>query len=1099
MAQITIYKASAGSGKTWRLSVEFIKLLIKNPDSYRHILAVTFTNKATTEMKQRILKDLQALALADPKQDFAVLDTLQQELGLSRVTIADRAAEALSLLLHDYSRFRVETIDSFFQSILRNLARELGLGTAMNIELDVEEVLQEAVDLMIEKAGENKDLLQWIQDYIEENISEGRDRKVASALKSFGKTIFSESFQSREKELFRVLSDKAFLNNYRSQLYRIKAEATHKLKNMGQGFFNLIHSRDLSVDDFSNKSTGVAGYFVKLQKENFASGIVGQRVIKALHDPETWVTAKHPRRDEIIDLVEERLLPYLEDCEEERPTLFSIVYSCELSLKNIFKVGLLTDIAREVRALNREQNRFLLADTAMLLQTLISDSDASFVFEKIGSELKHIMIDEFQDTSRIQWANFRPLIAEGLSKNYDSLLVGDEKQSIYRWRNSDWRILGNLDREMNHTPLEIKTLEYNFRSETRIIQFNNALFERAVKISTDQLEKELGIDCPELALAYSAVEQLSRREQEQGLVKAVFVHNDQNYQERSRAQLVKQVEDLQSQGIRPDQIAILIRVKKHIPTIADYFAQHQAKHPESPYCYTIVSDDAFRLDASPAIQVLMAAFKLLADPLNGIAQVELEQSWKRVIQLIDPVSATELNEDLPSHFSKQLNSFIHIPLFELADRLIHLFDLNRIPAQESYLFSFMDRLQDFLEKNSSDLSGFLTYWEEHLAATTLPGSSGINGIRITTIHKAKGLQYHSVIAAFCDWSISGDPRDLIWCHSQTAPFSALPLIPVNYKQTMNFSIFKEDYQEEKIQLFIDNLNLLYVAFTRAEKNLLILSQANKPTDKLNKVSDLLYTILSDREHPWFTSHMQWVDLDETEGDSAALNLSSSQAIDSPDEKGQEGYKDAVFEYGSICTDSGRQDEESGAQDIQISYHTYPGRTKFRQSNRSRDFVLEKADETFSTAYIDRGKLLHRLFSYLRHAEDAPAAVRRLLIEGLIQEQQQEELLHYVREALKHPVAGQWFSGDYLLYNECSILYRDSDNMLNEKRPDRVIRRGDKVTVIDLKFGQSLTRYHKQVAHYMQLLSGMGHKQVEGYIWYVDEQVVEQVKSEEAAL
>ncbi len=245
MARINIYKASAGSGKTWRLSVEYIKLLIKNPESYRHILAVTCTNKATAEMKERILNYLQLLANPRIEKENPVLKTLEQETGLSRQSIAVRAEQALSLLLHDYSRFRVETIDSFFQSILRNLARERGLGTSMNIELEKDEILEEAVDLMIEKAGDNKELLEWIQDYIEENLFEGRDRRVAPALKKFGETIFSESFQSRGKELYQVRSDKSFLNDYRKELYKLKTQAGEKLRKMGQRFFELIAQNGL--------------------------------------------------------------------------------------------------------------------------------------------------------------------------------------------------------------------------------------------------------------------------------------------------------------------------------------------------------------------------------------------------------------------------------------------------------------------------------------------------------------------------------------------------------------------------------------------------------------------------------------------------------------------------------------------------------------------------------------------------------------------------------------------------------------------------------------------------------------------------------------
>lgn len=1104
MARINIYKASAGSGKTWRLSVEYIKLLIKNPESYRHILAVTFTNKATAEMKERILNYLQLLANPRIEKENPVLKTLEQETGLSRQSIAVRAEQALSLLLHDYSRFRVETIDSFFQSILRNLARELGLGTSMNIELEKDEILEEAVDLMIEKAGDNKELLEWIQDYIEENLFEGRDRRVAPALKKFGETIFSESFQSREKELYQVLSDKSFLNDYRKELYKLKTQAGEKLRKMGQRFFELIAQNGLGIDDLSGKRSGVAGYFVKLLDEKYKEEFLNAIVQQALTDPEKWATAKHPRRFEIIKLAENTLIPFMQECEAERPQLCSLYHSCNLSLRHIYKIGLLTDISLEVRAINREQNRFLLSDTAVLLKTLISDSDTSFVYEKAGTELQHIMIDEFQDTSRIQWSNFKPLIFEGLSKAYDSLLVGDEKQAIYRWRNSDWRILGNLEKELAGTALQFNALNSNFRSEQRIVQFNNALFKQASLLSTASLEQKLGIDCPDLALAYREIEQQCPRNEEKGWVKALFVRDDKNYYRHSLEQVVKQVEYLQEQGIKPDQICILIRQNKHIPEIATYFAQYQTDHPDSPFCYTIVSDEAFRLDASPAVQLLIAALKILANPDDKLAKEELEQCRSKLFKIYSKESET-FEEELPASFESQLNGLIHIPLFELADLLIRLFDLGKIPAQESYLFSFMDKLQEFLEKNTSDLNSFLRYWDEHLSSTNLPRASSMNGIRIISIHKAKGLQYHSVIAAFCDWSTEGDQRNLLWCHTDLQPFAALPLIPVNFQKRMNDTIFREEYQEECIQQFVDNLNLLYVAFTRAEKNLIICSKAPRPEKKgtknnqeIKSVAQLIYKVLSDPAHPLFSSCFKAKDIVENEP-IIEDDDEDDDGIADNEEDTAENAEVAGFEYGGICTDSNGDKDLRTEQDFAVEYRSFTHKTGFRQSNPSRDFVLGGSRGEFHNSYIDRGKLLHKLFSRIKKKSDAPMAVRSLAAEGLIGEEEQDELLRYTQTALEHPQAKEWYSGNYRLYNECVILYEDTQHKLREKRPDRVIRLQDKVVVIDFKFGKVVSKYRRQVARYMELLRQMGHKEVEGYLWYVDEQQVEQVEAGEVRL
>ncbi len=263
-------------------------------------------------------------------------------------------------------------------------------------------------------------------------------------------------------------------------------------------------------------------------------------------------------------------------------------------------------------------------------------------------------------------------------------------------------------------------------------------------------------------------------------------------------------------GITPDQICILIRYKKHIPEIAAYFAQYQTDHPGSPFCYTIVSDEAFRLDASPAVQILIAALKMLANPDDKLAREELEQCRTRLLKTYGEEPDT-FQGDLPAGFESQLNELIHIPLFELADLLIRLFDLGKIPAQESYLFSFMDKLQEFLEKNTSDLSSFLRYWEDHLSSTTLPRASSMSGIRIMSIHKAKGLQFHSLIVAFCDWPTEGNHRNSVLVSYRSAAFRRLAFDSGKFPTTYECDHIQGRLREECVQQFVDNLNLLYVA------------------------------------------------------------------------------------------------------------------------------------------------------------------------------------------------------------------------------------------------------------------------------------------------
>ncbi|MDD4712741.1 MAG: UvrD-helicase domain-containing protein, partial [Bacteroidales bacterium] len=277
---LTIYKASAGSGKTWRLTVEYLKLLLRHPESYRNILAVTFTNKATGEMKERIMNALYEMMRIDPAaKPTDMLDTICSELNVTPTFVKGQAISAMSFLLHDYGRFHIETIDSFFQSILRNLARELGLGAYLNIELNNSEVLSDAVDAMVDKADNNPELLKWMTDYIEELVQEGKSWKIDQALKSFGQTIFKEYFKEKEGVLNQKLSDKGFLNKYKKELRELESYSIKQIDQAADVFFNTIQEQELDVEDFSNKESGICGYFLKLKQGKFdKSGFELKRV-----------------------------------------------------------------------------------------------------------------------------------------------------------------------------------------------------------------------------------------------------------------------------------------------------------------------------------------------------------------------------------------------------------------------------------------------------------------------------------------------------------------------------------------------------------------------------------------------------------------------------------------------------------------------------------------------------------------------------------------------------------------------------------------------------------------------------------------------------
>ena len=1046
MNELQVYKASAGSGKTFTLAVEYIKHLIRNPYAYRHILAVTFTNKATTEMKERILGQLYGIHTHDPQSE-AYLNKLIDELQLPEDEIRMKAGKALSLMIHDYNHFRVETIDSFFQSVMRNLARELELGANLNIELDNTTALSEAVDSMIEKLDRHSPVLYQLLDYIEERIEDDKQWKVAHEIKEFGKNIFNEEYIEKGAQLRKALENPDCIPNYRRMLKALEKEAVEQLKGFGDQFFGILEEHKVDVTDLSYKESGVAGYFLKLQKGVTDDKIKGTRVIDCMNDAKKWTGKSHKRKDEIISLAERELIPLLKTAEEFRGKNNRIINSCQLSLRHVNNVQLLNHIDEEVRTLNQEKNRFLLADTNALLHNIVREGDPSFVFEKIGSNIRNVMIDEFQDTSRMQWDNFKLLLNEGLSQGADSLIVGDVKQSIYRWRNGDWTILNGLKGQLGPFPIEEKTLNTNRRSEAAIVQFNNEIFTSACQILNDMHKQEQGSECTELKNAYQDVRQETNRETVRGSVKFTFLTDkiDVSYQEETLQQLAEEVESMAQQGVSLNDMAILVRKNGVIPVVADYFDKHTP--------YRIVSDEAFRLDASLAINMLMDAIRYLVEPKNSIAQAQLAIAYQNEVLHKDMDLNTlllgNLDEYLPSAFIEELDTLRLMPLLELLEKLTRIFQLSLIENQDAYLLSFYDHVNEYLQKHSSELTAFVKHWEEKLCFKTIP-SGNIEGIRILSIHKSKGLEFHTVFLPFCDWKLENERTSYIWCTPPEAPFDELQLLPINYGTNMNESIYQNDYRKEKLQLWVDNLNLLYVAFTRPQCNLVVWCKEKGS----NTVSELL---------------------------SSALVGTSCQTIESLD--------NCIYQLGEVCPSKTSSSKKVSTnklvqtpESIPVKLESLDTPIEFKQSNRSADFI--DGEDDMSGKYIRQGQVMHSLFSMIRTPNDVPGAIARLRMEGIIEsDKHEQQTLKLVNWALKHPQVKEWFSGEWSLYNECAILYRENGE-LQTRRPDRVMMKDGEVIVVDFKFGKPYPEYNIQVKEYMDLLHGMGYEQVSGYLWYV---------------
>ena len=1131
--QLTVYKASAGSGKTWRLTVEYLKLLLQRPDAYRHILAVTFTNKAAGEMKERVLDALQTLSQGHG--DKAMLETIARETGLNINTLQDRANEALNLLIHDYSRFHIETIDSFFQIVLRNLARELGLGSSFNIDLDTDTVLEKAVARMYANASDSPTVLAWIKDYIEEQIYDGRNRNVEKGLREFGQNIFKERFQQKWNGLRKCLENKGFLDDYRKRLHAVKAKSEKEIRGLLKEYETILSDNGLTISDFAYGETGPAAYFVKrLAGDYSAEPFERSRLQTALADPAKWGTKKSPAA---VQAVGQQLTGLVERCEQLLSELYPTINSADLTLKHLYKVGLLSDIAAEVDTVNLEENRFMLSNTGALLNAMVDGSDAPFIFEKIGVDLEHMMIDEFQDTSHIQWDNFKPLMREGLAGGHDSLLVGDEKQSIYRFRNGDWRILGHIDRELPGVGHRILPLDSNFRSERAIVDFNNAVFPAAIEALKVDFEPIIGKKrVSELSVAYSSIVQKCPKSKAAGYVDVEFLSQDAvnsspaaldhspqapsdkrlpaaenandvegqksgekkiSYEELTCRALVNKVALLQRQGIRPEQMAILVRTNKHIPLIAGYFARYaQSPDADPSVCYEIISDEAFLLGTSMAVRALIAALRVIFNPDDNIAAEELKRLLARLNAqpTCSQPTPSRVTYEGATHehttckdMTCELAALRQLPLMEMVERVQQILGLDRVKGDEGYLFTFMDQLTHFVTDTSADLGEFLTWWDDELRKKAIPMGTALNGIRILSIHKSKGLQYHTVIVPFADWKLLNQTNHhMIWCEPAVAPFNELPLVPIDYNEKMADSIYADDYREESLQLLIENLNTLYVAFTRAEKNLVVLSKDTKPGERLSSVSQLLSIVLQRLAEAKAENGLTETPAENGMTETPAENGHADIAGTTPTEAGSISR----YETGTLCTDADPEKEPTDT--IHLPFVTYRHRSGFRQSNRARAFVRDGSTEDYTNHFIEHGKLMHYIFENIRHPDEARSAVRKAISEGLLAASEEENVCREVDAALGHPVARQWWTGDYTLYNECSILFRDPQGQLVEKRPDRVIRRGNDVEVVDYKFGTPRHSHVRQVQQYMKLLGQMGFGQVRGWLWYVDAGEVRQV-------
>ena len=1059
MSKLHIYRASAGSGKTFTISREFIGLLFENPEKYRHILAVTFTNKATAEMKGRILRELFKLA---SHQHSDYLDFLSQKTKEPESSIREKSRYILNLLLHNYSHFSITTIDSFFQKVIRAFAHELGLFSGFEIETDTNTVLNEAVEMLFRKTATDEKLRKWLVRFAENKIEDAKSWDLKNDIVRLGKEIHKEIFKKIDSHYFSEIVNRDAIEAIIPVLKTFAKDFEDQIKLLAVQAKPLMQKHGLVPDDFNRKSKGFISIFEKMA--NGSSYEVTKSARTSIDNVDNWYSKSSPKKISIEAAYHDgfnNLLKAVVSYSDEHIQAYNTV---SLIFKNIYVLGIIADIIQEINEYANDKNIFLLADSTAFLQKIVDGSDAPFIYEKTGSRILHFMIDEFQDTSGMQWENFRPLIENSLAGNYRNWVVGDVKQSIYRWRNSDWTILSDkILRQFPVSSLSAHPLDDNWRSTENIISFNNAFFS----CLRDSLQDELNHMIAENAIigpqlkgfsdfftnAYSDCVQKvpTQHQNKKGFVQMEFLHKD-DWEEAALEKLITTVENLQKTGYRLRDIAILIRDKKKGVEITNFFMQEKNKR-EGNFRYDIISSDALFLQNAPVVQWIVSLLRFLLEPGDDLNKAFLENEFKDYLNIslgenstFDSYIKTFL-EDAPKHKS--------MPVYELVDIIISHFFLNTSKSNMPYLQSFQDTILQYSKKNTIDITSFLIWWDDFSNKQVISMPENQDAMRLMTIHSSKGLEFKVVIIPFGDWDFTSKSGDnFIWAIPDREPFSQLKLLPVQLSSATANTIFSYEYHREQIFTKVDNLNLLYVAFTRAIEKLIVFTPMVEIKDDSKSTGHLLTMFLNNFA---FSTQQNFLD----------TNMISL--------KRDEG--NALLEYG--VNDQSTDISLLENNDFQLDeYKT--------SSIASRKAKMVVSGEFKSLSSVDnnlrvKGSLFHEMFQNIRTVDDIENAAHNLVRKGLIPDTEEKSMISEIRDLMRKKEVSSWFSDEWEVKTEADILLKTGQL----KRPDRIMFGKNKVVVVDYKFGEREEDSHiRQVLNYKQKLQQMGYRNVDAYIWYV---------------
>lgn len=1083
-SSLHIYKASAGSGKTFALTTEYIRLMVMEgaQEEYMHTLAVTFTNKATAEMKDRIIQHLYGIWRGMPSSEStlkAVQDALKEhDVELNVETIRSRCAGALKAILHDYSHFRVETIDSFFLSVMRCLARELGQSSNLQIDLRDAEVAALAVDRLIDRLEDDRELQRIVMDYIHEQMDSDGKWNVSKGIKRFSGQIFREDFSSRTDEEREAIQDDRRARDFRKAMRIIRDESEKRITEL-----------TLQMKGDIEGITDIAEWCGKFPALTFVNNILLGKSNKATQEGKGFqaflengasalkkASQNNPEAIEAMRSLGDRFNVYL----REMKAAEADCNTAALALKYTYPLQLLCRIDEEVRSINEENERFALSKTTTLLSRLVDGQDSPFVFEKIGTVLRNIMIDEFQDTSGMQWDNFRVLLFENQSLGGSDLLVGDIKQSIYRWRGGNWALLSNVSDTMKEWNPVDKPLKTNWRSDRNIIEFNNRFFPGAAK-KLDILDNGARFRLKDI---YADVEQnVPEHKGNSGFVSLdIYCGAELDKSEKWDKEeilswrmdsMLSEIEKLHAQGLPLEEMAIIVRYNSQATRILEYFAAN------APSDIVLSSDEAYLLENSTLMQIMICVLRMIVTdaeknpvPMRTFLLLYYREVLKSDIST-DRLMRGDAEELLPDWLKTNMDDLAGMPVYELLGEIYREMDLQKLNVQDAYHFAFLDCVMEYLRDNPGDIHSFLEAWDETLCHNPIP-SARTRGIRILTVHKSKGLEFHTVFMPFADFRIEAESpqhETILWCEADgkhSSEVNVLGKLPVKLSPQMENSHFARHYDEEHLQRRVDELNSLYVAMTRASHNMYMWCETRNKWDKSSTTGDLLNEVLNvGKKYDGGIFHVEV----------------GVPVVNIDEEKHSDNRMNPVYDA------------------HETAMVNYKPRMDFKQSSEARDLFmgLENVgdevvvhEENISQRAL--GTICHNVLEQIRDWNDICSVLEAALMNGMVNDGQMDELKSQLQQIEDNPVVREWFNPENRVFAECEILNpKASRHKLRCRRPDRVVMRDGVITVVDYKFGDEHNGYSRQVHDYMYLLGQIyPDRQIRGYLWYVRNAKVEEV-------